>query len=833
MRIRPLASTIALLVAVAAHAPAIAQNPAAALASPAPVPVATIDPALADALARTPAGARLPVIAVLREQVPVEEIASLASARGSADVSAARARVMARLRAHASRAQAPLAAALAQAEKRGEGLEARPLWIANAIGFDATPALVRALARRTDIASLRLAEQHPVFDRLRPVTPAPSGGAPRLRLDLPQAAHPGEIDWGVARIGAPRVWSEFGLDGTGVVVAIIDAGVCLEHPDIAGRIWVNPGEDRDGDGVVMDADDVDRRDNDGNGFVDDLVGWDFAQNDRDPGGDLSGHGSHCAGTIAGDGTSGFRAGVAPGARVMVLRAGLSTADELSVWRAIEYAAANGARVISLSLGWRHAWRPDRAMWRRVVDNATAMGAIVVAAAGNEGQGLEPDNVRTPADVPAAIAVGATDPNERAAAFSARGPVTWADVAGYGDFPLPDGLVKPDLVAPGVSTRSHARCQGYGDESGTSMATPHVAGALALLLEADPALDRSRALAWLAETAIDLGDAGPDPTFGHGRVDIHAAVRRARAPLVIAAHRLDDGEAGDGDGALEPGEDARLWVTLENRGTEAVSSCVATLTDEAEGPAVAVLDDAPLSCGRIAPGARATLAFRVRGVGACGAEGAMRVDAYDAQGVRSRGRFRLDLGAPTPGTLFEDDAERDRGWTVSGDARAGEWVRVEPRGTRVALGDANPPEDASPAGRFAFVTGNGGLTAASDDLDAGETRLVSPAIATRGWRGLVLEAAVWVYRDGRARWPADEGLAIEVSDDEGLSWSLVAVELQATRGWKRLAIPIDELRARDAPLRLRARAFDEGEGPESVVEAGLDEIALRGQVLVCE
>lgn len=857
-----------------------------------------IDPALAAALDEARAGERLSVIAVLRDQLPAQELDAIVAetardagshASSDGDISdsdraraARRTRIASRLRAHALATQAPLAAALRAASATdatasiaspdaSDAVIVRPLWIANALGVEAPPAVIRALARRGEIASLSLAIERPVFEsgavRGRRSGPR-EGGTWRPRLEVPEARHPGAVDWGVAKMDAPRVWREFGLDGTGVVVAVIDAGVCFEHPDIASRIWVNPGEDLDGDGAPRDADDLNGIDDDGNGYVDDLAGWDFTTAPGappgDPGDDRSGHGSHCAGTVAGDGSAGFRAGMAPGAKVMVLRAGLSTANELSVWRAIEYAAANGAHVISLSLGWRHAWGPDRATWRRVVEAATAMGTIVVVAAGNDGYGGEPDNVRTPADVPAAIAVGATDEGDRVAVFSARGPVTWSGVEGYDDHPYPPGLLKPDVVAPGVSTRSHARCEGYADSTGTSMAAPHVAGALALAIEADPTLDVARARSLLAETAVDVGERGADVDSGAGRVDAYRAVRAVRSVVEVVEWAVDEppdggGAAdeaggaggggagrtgdGDGDGALEPGETAALRVVFENRGPAGAGEggvardVVAELV--AEGAGVAVLLPR-VSLGDLPPGARATATFVVRASGACGARIAMRTDATDREGRRGRGRFAIDLGRVREGVLFADDAESDRGWRVKGDAAAGAWVRAVPVGTRAPDGAwANPPADASEGGTHAFVTGNGGGAAAEDDVDGGETWLVSPELDAARWRGLRLEVSRWLHRAGRARVPADEGLVLEISVDGGETWRLADAMLAATDGWERTVVQLEDLVPPGTSLILRARAFDIGTANggaarvDSLVEAGLDDIVLSGNELVCE
>ena len=302
-----------------------------------------------------------------------------------------------------------------------------------------------------------------------------------------------------------------GIDGTGVVVAMIDSGADLGHTDLAGRLWTNPGE-VPGNGI----------DDDHNGYVDDVVGYDFGDRDSDPM-DTDGHGTHTAGTVVGDGTAGTLTGVAPGATIMVCKVGLyiNEVDEASVWEGIEYAVDNGAHVISMSLGWSQEWNPDRATWRAACENAVACGVTVVVAAGNERYIYQPpEDIRTPGDVPCVISVGATRYNQdRLTNFSSTGPVTWADVPPYNDHPYPPGLIKPDVCAPGEKVNSTVLHGGYSGDTwdGTSMATPHVAGTVALLLQSNPNLEPGEIKEALENHALDLGDPGDDTLYGMGRV----------------------------------------------------------------------------------------------------------------------------------------------------------------------------------------------------------------------------------------------------------------------------------------------------------------------------
>ncbi|RMG45520.1 MAG: hypothetical protein D6718_07215 [Acidobacteria bacterium] len=473
-----------------------------------------IDPELQRVLESAAPGELIPVYFVLADQLTGPALR--AHAAGVRDRAERRRRIVGALKAHAERTQARLRGELRALAAAGAARRVRFLWIGNVVAADLTAADIRRLAELPEVARVRHSPKRPVF----------LGEPACLELPAAQASlAPGqatEIECGVSLMRAPDVWNDLGITGEGAVVAMIDSGVCWSHPDIVNQIWVNPGEDLDGDGVVMDPDDLNGVDDDGNGYVDDLIGYDIDNRDHDPD-DGDGHGSHTAGTVAGDGTSGTQAGMAPDARLMVLRVGLTTSDEPDVWEAMQYAADNGADLISMSLGWKHSWNPDRATWRTNCENTIDAGTAMVIAAGNEGAGNEPDNVRTPGDVPRVITVGAVDCNDAIASFSSRGPVTWQDVPPWNDWPYPPGLTKPDVSGPGVNTKSHYFCSGYTYKSGTSMATPHVAGAAALMISNNPGLTHDDIKQILEDTAVDLGDPGKDNVYGSGRADAYEAV----------------------------------------------------------------------------------------------------------------------------------------------------------------------------------------------------------------------------------------------------------------------------------------------------------------------
>jgi subtilisin family serine protease len=331
--------------------------------------------------------------------------------------------------------------------------------------------------------------------------------------------------WGVKRIGAPTAWNI--TRGAGVVVAVIDTGVDYTHPDIAASMWANAGE------IAANG-----LDDDGNGYVDDMRGWDFAADDSDPLDD-HGHGTHVAGTIAAVGENGLGiVGVAYESRIMALRglgtAGLGSTSDLV--NTIEYAIDNGADVINAS--WSGSGT-SQAM-SDVLAAARAAGVVFVAAAGNSGRDVAGE---FPANDVNSIAVAAFNHDDVRASFSNFGLGIDVAAPGGGDLPPPEAEFFPSAsilslhsaaIAPGGEFNSKLILEQGGAEylrlAGTSMAAPHVAGVAALVLSADPSLSPDEVRQVLRATAKDVGDPGPDDDSGYGLVDSAAAVV-AGPPLV--------------------------------------------------------------------------------------------------------------------------------------------------------------------------------------------------------------------------------------------------------------------------------------------------------------
>ncbi|MCX6600387.1 MAG: S8 family serine peptidase [bacterium] len=341
--------------------------------------------------------------------------------------------------------------------------------------------------------------------------------------------------WDKRLMGAHRVW-DISTGSRNIICVGIDTGVDWNHPDLTPSLWVNPGEDVDGDSVVWtlseypgDWDDVNDIDDDSDGYVDDLLGWDFVYDlqgcapdeDCDSHGDnnmfgRNSHGTHVAGIMCAAGNNGIGvAGLSWVGRLMALRAGFQSADglgyilESASSAAILYAAAHGAKVINMSYGSSAFLSTER----DVMDAAWNQGCLLVAASGNEGA----TELHYPAAYDNVIAVNATNDQDRLAHWSNRG--WWTDLCAPG--------AEPGIMSTVIN--------GYEARTGTSMASPNAAGVAALVWSVFPQLANGELRSLLQATAQNPG---VDPTaLGSGRVDAFAAIA-SHAPERPAAARPD-------------------------------------------------------------------------------------------------------------------------------------------------------------------------------------------------------------------------------------------------------------------------------------------------------
>ncbi|HET9421071.1 MAG TPA: S8 family serine peptidase [Nocardioides sp.] len=292
----------------------------------------------------------------------------------------------------------------------------------------------------------------------------------------------------VPQVHAPEAWAK-GYDGTGATVAVLDSGYDPEHPDLAGQVK----------------------------GAQDFTGTSEAAIDD------NGHGTHVAATVAGTGEGSNRGegtGVAPGAALLIGKVldagGGGTYDQIIA--GMEWAAHSGADVVNMSLGSPESTDGTDPLSQAVDRLTEETGALFVVAAGNAGP--DEGTIKTPGAATSALTVGAVDKQDSPAWFSSRGPRIGED-----------RLIKPEIVAPGVDIIA-ARAKGtsignlldehYTSMNGTSMATPHIAGAAAILAAQHPQWDHDELKNRLVSTSDALADT-PVTTQGAGRADVAAAV----------------------------------------------------------------------------------------------------------------------------------------------------------------------------------------------------------------------------------------------------------------------------------------------------------------------
>lgn len=308
-----------------------------------------------------------------------------------------------------------------------------------------------------------------------------------------------------ADVDATDAWAQ-GATGAGVLVAVVDTGVDLSHPELAPALWINAGE-VPGNGV----------DDDENGYVDDVHGIDAANGTGDPQ-DHDGHGTMCAGVVAAQADGRTSVGLAPDVEILSIAIfdASGTGFATAAVDAFAYANAQGAQVISCSWTFGHSADPFVTEAMEAVQDA---GGLVIAAAGNvpldaDVMGLHPAS----SNVDAVVAVGGSDRDDAIVLFTGRWGSAWGDEA-------------VDLLAPAEGVLTTQPGRGYTEFSGTSAATPMVAAAAALVWSAAPELDNLS----VKDVLLDAVDVTGSETVSGGRLNAGAAVRLAREgvpPLVV-------------------------------------------------------------------------------------------------------------------------------------------------------------------------------------------------------------------------------------------------------------------------------------------------------------
>lgn len=353
--------------------------------------------------------------------------------------------------------------------------------------------------------------------------------------------------WGMEAIGLPQLWNKNKKSSKRPVIAILDTGVDIDHPDLAANIWTNTAE----------ANGISGQDDDANGFKDDFHGWDFINN-HSVTGDFNGHGTHCAGIAAAVGNNGIGiTGANPDALIMPVTVMQSsgTGDVATIVKGIDYAAANGADVISMSIGgYSYSLAEEQTLGRAYAN------AVLVAAAGNDGHAMvAPNHCFFDAPMfPAAFSfVLGVEASSNAignlASFSnydESGPI----YSPFGE----DKLYNYELRAPGVQIMSTFPGGRYKYLNGTSMACPLVAGAVSRLLQCKETLSWELLFGDLIHTRM---------VGGLGNVNFLAAYNITDADrhpeLSLVSTNIADSVSGDGDGRADAGEILEIYPILKN------------------------------------------------------------------------------------------------------------------------------------------------------------------------------------------------------------------------------------------------------------------------------
>ncbi|MCB0063078.1 MAG: S8 family serine peptidase [Caldilineaceae bacterium] len=423
------------------------------------------------------------------------------------------------LRTTAETQQAPLRALLDQRLQAAAVGGYQPFYIVNAIALEGDLEMVVELAQRADVA--RLVANYPLLTVAPPATTAAENPNPQPATDAVTASDAQLVQWNINLVNADHVWDELGVRGQGAVVAGFDTGVDYRHPALVNQYRGNLGNNR--------------FDHNYNWFEPDgelYPNGDLGPSVSDEPGTCSSHGTHTMGTMVGDaGTPNTQVGMAPGAQWIALPGicgntmdgGIS--DDIGGLKAFQWVlcptdlsgdldtADCSKAPDAVNNSWGSA-NPVTDLFRPIIRTLRAANIAPVFAAGNPY--ADAGSIGTPANAPEAITVGATDSSDVVAYFSGRGPSYYP------------GEQKPEFSAPGVSVNSAIGTSSYGTASGTSMAAPHVAGLIALMVSAD-LQDGVRDFTideleqFMIRTAVDLGKPGPDNDYGFGRIDAYNAV----------------------------------------------------------------------------------------------------------------------------------------------------------------------------------------------------------------------------------------------------------------------------------------------------------------------
>jgi hypothetical protein len=509
-----------------------------------------INPYLLDVLSKSNDNDKIRIYITFNDPLTLQDFADIPY---DAPKSERRKIVIDRLISHANNSQYRVKSFMSSRNPDAELIDV--IWMVNAIVLKANRSVIYDLdaANFSEINQINLDPQYPseqMIDDINIAIPFKTALAPEI---------------GVMLMNADDCWA-LGNRGAGVLVANADDGFWWKHPDLVKGVWQNLGEDANHNGMtiiwgsgtssVFDAGDLNGIDDDANGKIDDIVGWDFTTGNYNI--TTASHGSATLGHVIGDGTGGTSTGVSPDAKCILMRNASGYTQQILTF---QYALQMGADIVtsSLSFKWYFSPKPDYSLVRQATDMSLAAGMVHSNSTSNDGNSVGiPLNISSAGCNPApwrhpdqlkigglsgVIGVGNVScSNDIIASSSPYGPTLWGNwalwgaypytiLAGHSDYPYsrvapvetPDsmGLLKPDLSAPGENSISTyvSSGTGYGTFGGTSSATPHTGGALALMLSINPEMLPADLDRVLELTAIEKGDPGKDYRYGAGRIDV--------------------------------------------------------------------------------------------------------------------------------------------------------------------------------------------------------------------------------------------------------------------------------------------------------------------------
>jgi hypothetical protein len=509
-----------------------------------------LHPYLAERLISTTPETRLPVYFVIGERLGYDDFFPWTL---RLKIDERRTTVMKMLRSHADRTQAELLALLRAAEKAQRAEIISENWLGNFVRCLATPSVIQEAAALASVSEVWF-DYVPPLEEVLDASPAD----PALLL-------PGN---GPLNVGADQVWA-LGFTGQGVVVMNADSGINPAHGDLAGRLWINAGEIPNNN-----------TDDDANGKIDDVNGWNFNSNNNVLLNTGDSHGTNTAGCLVADGTcTGTIYGMAPGAKVMTGR----LSGEATQWDAVQYALAQGAHTQTSSHSYKANFTPppNYEMHRDVAETSLAAGLIRTNSTSNDGSVCgsatdlrrRPFNISAPGCVPAPyIDPNQTPPGRKGgvigvaaytlstgalASYSPCGPFAWHlsdlltvnpafpvanwDAINDNDYPWQGGsllgCLKPDISAPTGTTTTSGTGAGTCSTttfSGTSNATPCANGVIMLWKGANPSLTPEDAAMIVHQTAQDAGSIpGKEDAWGAGRIRALPGLKRA-----LCVHRVN-------------------------------------------------------------------------------------------------------------------------------------------------------------------------------------------------------------------------------------------------------------------------------------------------------